>query len=82
VPIVAFVPDPAVRRSLALRWGVVPLDARDPRDTDEMIALMDEGLRSRGLVEVGASVVMAASSPAGRTHTNLLKVHHVADAVR
>jgi pyruvate kinase len=82
VPIVAFVSDASVRRSLALRWGVVPVEARDPRDTDEMIALMDEGLRARSLAEAGASVVMAASSPAGRTHTNLLKVHHVASAVR
>jgi pyruvate kinase len=82
VPIVAFVSDAPVRRSLAVRWGVVPVEGRDPRDTDEMIALMDEGLRVRGLVETGASVVMAASSPAGRTHTNLLKVHHVGSAVR
>jgi pyruvate kinase len=82
VPIVAFVADPAVRRAIVVRWGVVPVEARDPADTDEMIALMDEGLRSRGLVETGAPVVMAASSPAGRTHTNLLKVHHVGDAAR
>ena len=47
-----------------------------------MIALMDEGLRSRGAAERGQSVVMAASSPAGRTHTNMLKVHHVGEPVR
>jgi pyruvate kinase len=82
VPIVAFVPNPPVRRALALRWGVVPVEARDPSSTDEMIALMDEGLRTHGLVDVGASVVMAASSPAGRTHTNLLKAHHVGSEVR
>jgi pyruvate kinase len=82
VPIVAFVSDPSVRRALAVRWGVIPVEGRDPSDTDEMIALMDEGLRSRGFVEAGASVVLAASSPAGRTHTNLLKVHHAGDAIR
>jgi pyruvate kinase len=82
VPIFAFASDSSVRRAAAVRWGVVPLAARDPADTDEMIALMDEGLRSRGLLEPGAAVVMAASSPAGRTHTNLLKVHHVGTAVR
>jgi hypothetical protein len=43
---------------------------------------MDDGLRTHGLVDVGASVVMAASSPAGRTHTNLLKAHHVGSEVR
>ncbi|MGZ4130820.1 MAG: pyruvate kinase alpha/beta domain-containing protein, partial [Actinomycetota bacterium] len=69
-------------RALAVRWGVIPVEGRDPSDTDEMIALMDEGLRSRGFVAAGASVVLAASSPAGRTHTNLLKVHHAGDAIR
>jgi pyruvate kinase len=82
VPIVAFVADPSVRRALAVRWGVVPVEAATPSDTDRMIALMDEGLRSRALVGSHASVVMAASSPAGRTHTNLLKVHHVGAAGR
>jgi pyruvate kinase len=81
-PIYAFVPDEAVRRSMALLWGVVPLPARMPEDTDDMIAMMDEGLRGADLVEVGASVVMAASSPAGRTTTNLLKVHEIGSPVR
>ena len=82
VPIYAFVPDAAVRRSLALRWGVRTLPAVQPVDTDEMIRLMDDGLRARGFAQTGDSVVMAASSPAGRTHTNLLKVHRVGEPVR
>jgi hypothetical protein len=36
---------------------------------------------SQGFAETGQSVVLAASSPAGKTQTNLLKVHHVGDAV-
>ncbi len=79
VPIVAFIPDPAVRRANTLLWGVVSLPAQIPADTDAMIALMDLGLREAGLAGVGDTVVMAASSPAGRTHTNMLKVHHVGD---
>jgi pyruvate kinase len=79
VPIVAFASTPSVRRALAVRWGVVPAKGRDPSDTEEMIALMDEGLRALGLADAGASAVMAASSPADRTHTNLLKVHRVGD---
>jgi pyruvate kinase len=82
VPIVAFVPDASVRRALALRWGVIPVDGRDPSDTDEMVELMDAGLRSRGLVAEDASVVMVASSPVGRAHTNLLKVHHAGGPIR
>jgi pyruvate kinase len=79
VPIYAFIPEAAVRRALALRWGVRPLPAEGPVDTDGMIALMDEGLRARGFAQAGDAVVMAASSPAGRTHTNLLKVHRVGE---
>jgi pyruvate kinase len=79
VPVYAFIPDPGVRRSLALRWGVRTVAAEHPVDTDAMIALMDEGLRAHGLAQAGDSVVMAASSPAGRTHTNLLKIHPVGE---
>jgi pyruvate kinase len=77
VPIYAFVPDERVRRSTALRWGVVTQPVGEPADTDEMIAMMDRALLERGLAEGGRSVVMAASSPAGQTHTNLVKVHHL-----
>jgi pyruvate kinase len=77
VPIYAFVPDERVRRSTALRWGVVTQPVGEPADTDEMIAMMDRALLERGLAEAGRSVVMAASSPAGQTHTNLVKVHHL-----
>jgi pyruvate kinase len=47
-----------------------------------MIALMDEGLRARGLASPGDAVVMAAASPAGKTTTNMLKVHRVGSPVR
>jgi pyruvate kinase len=77
VPIYAFIPPEDARRSMCLLWGVEALPARIPADTDEMIALMDEGLREHELAAVGASVVMAAASPAGRTTTNMLKIHQV-----
>jgi hypothetical protein len=47
-----------------------------------MIALMEDGLRSRGLAAAGDAVVMAASSPAGRTTTNMVKIHLVGSPVR
>jgi hypothetical protein len=47
-----------------------------------MIALMDDGLLREGLVPPGTLVVMAASSPAGRTSTNMLKLHQVGSPVR
>ncbi len=82
VPIVAFLPAPVVRRANSLLWGVEALPATVPADTDAMIALMDEGLRASGTASDGETVVMAASSPAGRSHTNMLKVHHLGDRVR
>jgi pyruvate kinase len=82
VPIYAFVPPVEVRRALCLQWGVTALPAEVPADTDGMIALMDAGLREHGLATEGESVVMAASSPAGRTTTNMLKIHRVGSPVR
>jgi len=81
-PIYAFIPDAAARRSVALLWGVAAVPARMPADTDDMIAMMDQGLRDAKLAVAGSSVVMAASSPAGRTTTNMLKVHEVGSPVR
>ena len=81
-PIYAFTADRAVRRVNTLHWGVVPLAAERPEDTDAMIALMDRGVSERGLVAPGELVVMAASSPVGRTTTNMLKLHQVGSPVR
>jgi pyruvate kinase len=81
-PIYAFMPDAHIRRANTLLWGVAPLPASPPTDTDEMIALMDRGLVEHGLAEKGDLVVMAAASPAGRTTTNMLKLHHVGAVIR
>jgi pyruvate kinase len=81
VPIYAFAPDPAVRRALAIRWGVRPLPAAVPDDTDDMIALMDEGLRAAGAATDGQLVVLVAASPFGRAHTNMIKIHRLGSPV-
>lgn len=81
-PIYAFIPPEDVRRSTCLLWGVEALPSRVPADTDEMVALMDEGLREHGLAEAGQAVVMVAASPAGRTTTNMLKVHRIGMPLR
>jgi pyruvate kinase len=77
VPIHAFIPDEDVRRANGLLWGVRTHAAERPEDTDRMISMMDEGLRAAALADEGDVVVMAASMPAGRTTTNMLKVHQV-----
>jgi pyruvate kinase len=82
VAIFSFLPDPEIRRAIGLLWGVTALPAEPPHDTDEMIELMDRGLQARGLAGPGDAVVMVAASPAGRTTTNMLKVHTVGSPVR
>jgi pyruvate kinase len=77
VPIHAFIPDADVRRANGLLWGVETHAAGRPADTDQMIAMMDNALRAAGLAAEGDTVVMAAAMPAGRTTTNMLKVHQV-----
>jgi pyruvate kinase len=77
VPIHAFIPEVEVRRANGLLWGVNTLPAARPHDTDAMIAMMDDGLQAQRLAQQGDVVVMAASMPAGRTTTNMLKVHQV-----
>jgi pyruvate kinase len=76
VPVAAFSPDPRALGRMTLFHGVRPLPIDPPMDTDAMIAAMDRGLAGAGLAPPGTIVVMVASSPAGRTHANLLKVHH------
>jgi pyruvate kinase len=74
VPIHAFSPDHRAVGRMTLFHGVSPRTCDPPEDTDAMIAMMDAGLQEAGLEGI---VVMVASSPAGRTHANLLKVHHL-----
>jgi pyruvate kinase len=74
VPIHAFTPDPRAVGRMTLFHGVAPRMCSPPPDTDAMIAMMETGLRDIG---VGGAVVMVASSPAGRTHANLLKMHRL-----
>ena len=75
VPILALSPDERVLRRLAVFHAVVPRSTEPPSDTDEMIGLLDRGLRESGLAAQGERVVLVASSPFGRAHTNLLKLH-------
>ena len=82
VPVYAFVPPREVQRMMCLQWGVEALPATPPTDTDGMIGLMDRGLQAHGLASPGDAVVMAASTPAGRTTTNMLKIHKVGSPVR
>jgi pyruvate kinase len=76
-PVVAFSPDPRTVGRLTLFRGVRPFLAEEASDTDAMIAMMDRLVREAGFATSGQVVVMVASSPAGRAHANILKLHRV-----
>ncbi len=76
VPIVAVTPSERTLYRLALVWGVIPVRVAEFRTTDEMVEMMLEAARKRGLVAWGDSVVLTAGIPFGQgKKTNMLKVH-------
>ncbi len=76
--IVAFTPDPATHRRMALLWGVTPLSFPRLESTDEMIFAAERLLRDEGIAAEGEWVVMAAGVPPNQSaSTNLLKLHVV-----
>jgi len=82
IPMKAFTPDPAIRRRMALTWGIETFLVDRVTHTDAMYAQVDEVLLREGLAEVGDAVVVISGSPPGITgSTNDLRVHRVGDAV-
>ena len=76
VPVYAFVPPVDVQRTTCLQWGVeaLPADAAGRHRRHDR-ADGPRACRRTGSPRSGDAVVMAASSPAGRTTTNMLKIH-------
>ncbi len=78
VPLYAFTPDEAVRRRLALTWGVEAHVVPPPADTDAMVRQVDRALIDLGLAAPGESVVIVAGTPLGTPgRTNTMRLHHV-----
>ena len=76
VPIIAFSPEIATRRRLALIWGIRPVETRDTRNIDNLAALCEKKLVSERLVRKGDVVGIVAGTPMGvRGTTNLMKFH-------
>jgi pyruvate kinase len=81
VPMKAFTPDPAIRRRMALIWGIDSYVVDRVTHTDSMYIQVDEVLLGQGLAEVGDVVVVISGSPPGISgFTNDLRVHRVGDA--
>jgi pyruvate kinase len=75
IPLLAFTTQPAVRRQLALSWGVETFVVPRVSHTDEMISGMERAMLELGRGARGDRVVVVAGSPPGTVgSTNLIRV--------
>lgn len=83
IPMIAFTPEPDIRRRMALTWGIRSTLVDMVQHTDLMYHQVDEYLLGNGLAEEGDKVVVISGSPPGIVgSTNDLRVHKVGDAIR
>ena len=76
-PIMAFTPNEATYRRLALTWGVNPVLVPQREDTDKMIETMARTVLDLRLGQPGELVVITGGIPLGAGRTNFLKVHRL-----
>jgi pyruvate kinase len=69
VPIMAFSPNPATRRRLALFWGVIPWPLDLMRDADEMVERATMHLVANGHASPGDKLVTIFGAPVGVSGT-------------
>jgi len=82
IPMLAFTPEPSIRRRMALTWGIRSTLVDVVQHTDLMYHQVDEYLLSNGLAMEGDKVVVISGSPPGIIgSTNDIRVHKVGDAV-
>ncbi|ELY71374.1 pyruvate kinase [Natrinema versiforme] len=85
VPVVASTPSQAVRRQLALTWGVTPLYAPvSDQGADAVVEKAVQAALDAGIAESGDTVVVLCGMMTdleGSNTTNMLKVHVAADAL-
>jgi len=76
VPIVAFSPEMATRRRMALIWGVRPRYIKDVQKVDGLAAVAEKRLLEEGLAKKGDVIGIVAGTPMGiRGTTNFMKFH-------
>jgi pyruvate kinase len=82
IPILAFTPDPAIRRRMALNWGVESYVVDRVTHTDQMVGQVDDVLAKTGKAALGETVVIISGSPPGIPGTtNDVRVHRVGDVL-
>ena len=81
IPMLAFTPEPGIRRRLALTWGIQTHLVDRVTHTDAMFGQVDDILLGQGLAQLGDKVVVISGSPPGIAgSTNDIRVHCVGDA--
>ncbi len=81
VPIIAFTPDDAVARCLALWWGIAPKPAHLMETTEALITWVDLQLQVQNLAQRGDTIVILGGMPVARqAKTNFIKLHRIGDA--
>ncbi|MBK5269299.1 MAG: pyruvate kinase [Acidimicrobiia bacterium] len=81
--IIAFTPDPATYRRMAVYWGVSPQMLERRESTDLMLASAEKYLEKTGICETGEGVVMVAGTPPNQqASTNLMKLHRIGERGR
>ncbi|GAA1444606.1 pyruvate kinase [Leifsonia poae] len=82
IPILAFTPEESIRRRMSLNWGVESFVVSRVTHTDQMVAQVDEALKSTGRAENGDKVIIISGSPPGIPGTtNDIRVHRVGDVL-
>jgi pyruvate kinase len=76
VPIIAFSPEAAIRRRMALIWGVMPAEIKNLQKIDRLAEISEERLLEEKLVRTGDVIGIVAGTPMGiRGTTNFMKFH-------
>jgi pyruvate kinase len=78
VPVIAFSTDQAIRRRVALYWGVIPKIMEPTQDPDRMSESVSERLVADRLAAPGDRIVVVFGSPLGVPgQTNSVRLHQI-----
>ncbi|MGB4778829.1 pyruvate kinase [Microbacterium sp.] len=82
IPMMAFTVNPAIRRRMALTWGIQSTLVEHVAHTDLMFLQVDNFFLGNKLASEGDKVVVISGSPPGIIgSTNDIRVHKIGDAV-
>lgn len=78
VPILAFTPVERTCRQMSMLWGVTPFRIARARTVEEMLAVVEEAIRSAGALRPGQEVVLVAGFPIGAMQAaNFVLLHTI-----